>query len=86
MSIKEQLKTTLTLEKHYKEQTILTRCQYLKRCAEFLIEQIEAKHTNGLYVGQIVAETKEIEKAFYELQSVEGKIKMLSEIEEKEQE
>ena len=82
MNKAEQLATSLQVEKHYKENALVQRCMHLKKCADYLIEQIENKTTNGLYVGEIVAETKEIEKTFYELQSVEGKLMMLNYLEE----
>ena len=81
----QALATNLQVEKHYKENALVQRCTHLKKCADYLIEQIENQCTNGLYIGEIIAETREIEKTFYELQSVEGKLMMLDYL-KKEQE
>lgn len=78
----QALATNLQVEKHYKENALVQRCMHLKKCAGYLIEQIENQCANGLYIGEIIAETREIEKTFYEWQAVEGKLKLLDDLEE----
>ena len=82
MNTIKHLKTTLEAEKYYKKNALVQRCKHLEKCTKFLIEQIKSKCTNGLYIGEILAETREIEKLFYELQVIEGKVKVIEKLEE----